>query len=73
MDWVSGKLVGLDLETTSTDIEDARIVTAALVTLAGGEVVDVWSSLPIPDRDPGRRHRDARDHDRGGAGARAAG
>jgi DNA polymerase-3 subunit epsilon len=48
MNWVSGKLVGLDLETTSTDIEDARIVTVALVTLDGGEVVDVWEQLADP-------------------------
>lgn len=48
MDWVSGQLVGLDLETTSTDIEEARIVTAALVTLNRGEVVDVWEQLADP-------------------------
>ncbi|AUG76563.1 DNA polymerase III subunit epsilon [Kitasatospora sp. MMS16-BH015] len=33
MSWISGPLVGFDLETTGTDVETDRIVTAALVRL----------------------------------------
>lgn len=37
--WWDGRLVGFDLETTSPQPEDARIVTAALVEAGGGEPV----------------------------------
>ncbi len=33
MSWHQGPLVGFDLETTGTDVESDRIVTAALVRL----------------------------------------
>lgn len=33
MSWISGPLVAFDLETTGTDVETDRIVTAALVRL----------------------------------------
>jgi DNA polymerase-3 subunit epsilon len=40
VDWVDGVLVGFDLETTGTDPETSRIVTAALVKAKGGEPVE---------------------------------
>lgn len=47
--WWDGRLVGFDLETTGTDPEEARIVSAALVEVGGG--------LPLRERawlvDPG--------------------
>ena len=33
MSWITGALVGFDLETTGTDVEEDRIVTAAVVRL----------------------------------------
>jgi DNA polymerase-3 subunit epsilon len=35
--WTDGRMVGFDLETTSPDPEEARIVTAAIVEVGGGE------------------------------------
>ncbi|MER5641608.1 3'-5' exonuclease [Kitasatospora sp. NPDC002227] len=47
--WVSGPLVGFDLETTGTDVETDRIVTAALVRLeADGTVTAERSWLLDP-------------------------
>jgi DNA polymerase-3 subunit epsilon len=47
--WTDGRLVGLDLETTGPDPEEARIVSASLVEVGGG--------LPLRERawlvDPG--------------------
>lgn len=37
MSWISGPLVAFDLETTGTDIEADRIVTAAVVSVHPGE------------------------------------
>ncbi|KOX29781.1 MULTISPECIES: 3'-5' exonuclease [Streptomyces] len=37
MSWISGPLVAFDLETTGTDIETDRIVTAAVVTVDADE------------------------------------
>jgi DNA polymerase III epsilon subunit-like protein len=37
MTWWDGRIVGLDLETTGTDPEEARIVTAAVVFVGGGQ------------------------------------
>lgn len=34
--WTDGRLVGFDLETTHPDPEEARIVTASIVTVGGG-------------------------------------
>ncbi|MGQ4517226.1 exonuclease domain-containing protein [Streptomyces sp. DW26H14] len=39
MTWHGGPLAGFDLETTGTEPLEARIVTAAVVEAAGGEVV----------------------------------
>lgn len=36
MNWWEGRLVGFDLETTGTDPEEARIVTAAIAVCGGG-------------------------------------
>ncbi|WP_411124463.1 exonuclease domain-containing protein [Streptomyces sp. x-19] len=55
MSWHRELLVGFDLETTGTDVEHDRIVTAALIRLEGdGEVAGQQSWLvdpgvPIPD------------------------
>ncbi|MFJ6796750.1 exonuclease domain-containing protein [Streptomyces sp. NPDC091268] len=37
-DWHGGALIGFDLETTGTEPEESRIVTAAVVEVRGGEV-----------------------------------
>ncbi|MFD9318333.1 3'-5' exonuclease [Streptomyces sp. NPDC060053] len=39
MSWISGPLVAFDLETTGTDVETDRIVTAAVVRLDSGGAV----------------------------------
>ncbi|MEV4741397.1 exonuclease domain-containing protein [Streptomyces sp. NPDC049555] len=54
MPWHEGPLVGFDLETTGTDPQHARIVTAAVVHTHGGQVTDrrLWLADPgiaIPD------------------------
>lgn len=46
--WWEGRLLGLDLETTSPDPEDARIVTAAIVAAGGGEELVTRSWLVDP-------------------------
>jgi DNA polymerase III epsilon subunit-like protein len=48
MSWWDGRLVGLDLETTGVDPESARIVTAAIVEVGGGEgpVSCTWLADP---------------------------
>lgn len=54
MGWYRQRLTGFDLETTGTDIETDRIVTAALVTLAPDDTTPVvlrWlldPGVPIP-------------------------
>jgi DNA polymerase III epsilon subunit-like protein len=48
MSWWDGRLVGLDLETTSTEPEDARIVTAALALCGGGEPTGAQAWLADP-------------------------
>ncbi|EMF31088.1 DNA polymerase III subunit epsilon [Streptomyces gancidicus BKS 13-15] len=50
--WHRRPLLGLDLETTGTDIETARIVSAAVVRYGGGRDTDVrsWvSNMTDPD------------------------
>ncbi|MEU8886692.1 3'-5' exonuclease [Streptomyces sp. NPDC048442] len=55
MTWHLGRMVGFDLETTGTDPETARIVTACIVQCGGGQPTDsgVWLSdvdgQDIPD------------------------
>lgn len=46
--WWDGRMVGFDLETTSPDPEEARIVTAALVMCGGGAATDVRTWLADP-------------------------
>lgn len=53
MGWHRELLIGFDLETTGTDPDEARIVTAAVVEVRGGEVVGgrEWLAdpgVPIP-------------------------
>lgn len=53
--WWQGRLTGFDLETTGVDPEEARIVTAALAIVGGGEesVQRAWLADPgveIPDQ-----------------------
>ncbi|GAA2741768.1 MULTISPECIES: exonuclease domain-containing protein [Kitasatospora] len=53
MTWWKGPLVGFDLETTGTDPEESRIVTAALVETVGGRLESTanWlldPGVPIP-------------------------
>ncbi|GAA2246270.1 3'-5' exonuclease [Streptomyces amakusaensis] len=55
MAWHGEPLVGFDLETTGTDPQEARIVTAAVVRVRAGEPVDsrVWLADPgirIPEQ-----------------------
>ncbi|MGX4689131.1 exonuclease domain-containing protein [Streptomyces sp. JNUCC 63] len=55
MSWISGPLVAFDLETTGTDIETDRIVTAAVVAVGADErrpEVRTWlldPGVPIPE------------------------
>ncbi len=39
MSWVTGRLVAFDLETTGVDVESARIVTAAVLVLDAGKLI----------------------------------
>jgi DNA polymerase-3 subunit epsilon len=48
MTWYGGPLAGFDLETTGTDPLEARIVTAAVVEVAAGEVTDTRTWLADP-------------------------
>ncbi len=48
MNWLTGPIVAFDLETTGTDVESGRIVTAAVVWMEAGEVVHSWSVLADP-------------------------
>jgi len=41
--WTRSPLVGVDLETTSVDVETARIVTASVVRWGGGMPTDPWT------------------------------
>ncbi|MFE2170551.1 exonuclease domain-containing protein [Streptomyces sp. NPDC059447] len=56
MGWVSGPMVAFDLETTGTDIENDRIVTAAVVTMEPDGRVSrerTWlldPGVPIPEQ-----------------------
>ncbi|MFD7259238.1 3'-5' exonuclease [Streptomyces sp. NPDC059874] len=56
MSWVSGPMVAFDLETTGTDIETDRIVTAAVVTMEPDGRVSrerTWlldPGVPIPEQ-----------------------
>lgn len=47
-EWWRGRLVGFDLETTSADPEDARIVTAAIAHCGGDEPVKTMTWLVDP-------------------------
>lgn len=54
MTWFEGRMVGFDLETTGTDPEEARIVTAAIAECGGGfpTQAETWLADPgveIPD------------------------
>jgi DNA polymerase-3 subunit epsilon len=44
MSWLTGRLAAFDLETTGVDVEDARIVTAAVLAVDSGRLADerVW-------------------------------
>ena len=46
--WHNGRLLGFDLETTGVDLGDARIVTASVVLVGGGEKTDGMSLLANP-------------------------
>ncbi|MFD4814623.1 exonuclease domain-containing protein, partial [Streptomyces sp. NPDC058418] len=48
MTWYGEPLVGFDLETTGTEPLEARIVTAAVVEVQGGEVIRQRSWLADP-------------------------
>ncbi|GAA3731884.1 3'-5' exonuclease [Streptomyces tremellae] len=48
MTWHGGPLAGFDLETTGTEPLEARIVSAAVVEAAGGEVVESRTWLADP-------------------------
>lgn len=48
MGWHREMLVGFDLETTGTDPDTSRIVTAALVEVQGGELRRSWDWLVDP-------------------------
>ncbi|MFE3325386.1 3'-5' exonuclease [Streptomyces sp. NPDC059176] len=56
MSWVNGRLVAFDLETTGTDVETDRIVTAALVAVdpeGGPPRARTWlldPGVPIPEQ-----------------------
>lgn len=54
MSWSDGRLVAFDVETTGVDVDEARIVTAAIARCGGGQPVDTagWLAdpgVPIPD------------------------
>lgn len=54
-EWHGGTLIGFDLETTGTEPGESRIVTAALVEVAGGVVGERrgWLAdpgIPIPEQ-----------------------
>lgn len=51
MTWHLGRLCGFDLETTSADPETARIVTACVVLVGGGEPVEPASWVADPGVD----------------------
>lgn len=46
--WADGSMVAFDLETTGTDPETARIVTASLVEVKPGDKPLVWSAVADP-------------------------
>lgn len=46
--WWQGRLVSLDLETTDKVPDLARIVTATIVSVGGGEPMDTWTTLIDP-------------------------
>lgn len=54
MSWIDGPFVGFDLETTGTDVENARIVTACVVVTAPGQrpsartwIADAGVEIPV--------------------------
>lgn len=77
MTWWKGPLTGFDLETTGTDPEESRIVTAAVVDTLGGRVESTanWlldPGVPIPAEAAaihGITDAEARTHGRPAAGA----
>lgn len=55
MSWATGRLVAFDVETTGVDVESARIVTAAVLMLDAGKVIEerFWlldPGIAIPDQ-----------------------
>jgi DNA polymerase-3 subunit epsilon len=46
--WWEGRMVGFDLETTSADPEEARIVTSAVAFVGGGEPTETFTQLVNP-------------------------
>jgi DNA polymerase-3 subunit epsilon len=46
--WWDGRMMALDLETTDKDPETARIVTAAIVQVGGGQDTDTWTTIVDP-------------------------
>lgn len=53
--WWKGRLVGFDIESTSAEVETARIVTAAIVVAGGGLATETLTLLANPgvDIEPG--------------------
>ncbi|WP_327376235.1 3'-5' exonuclease [Streptomyces sp. NBC_01216] len=51
MSWHTGRLCGFDLETTGTDVETDRIVTATVVQVGGGQPVAAADWLADPNID----------------------
>lgn len=46
--WADGRLVAFDIETTGVDVEEARIVTAAIVAVGGGQPTERLTWLLDP-------------------------
>lgn len=46
--WHDGRLVAVDLETTGVDLEEARIVTAAVAVCGGGQETETLSLIADP-------------------------
>lgn len=48
MTWCDGRMCAFDIETTGTDVETARIVTAAVAYVGGGGPTHEWTILADP-------------------------
>jgi DNA polymerase III epsilon subunit-like protein len=54
MNWWEGRLAALDIESTSVDVETARIVTVTVAAVGGGTATEIATlmadpGIPIPD------------------------